>query len=82
MAQQTIEAAVLIAENCARAKRIAGHLADVPYSQAQLCEVIATLLDQFKVLREEAALANRRYAAANARATKYAKQLGKATDEE
>jgi hypothetical protein len=82
MAAQTLAQAIVIAENCARAKRIAGHMADVPYSQAQLCEVIATLLDQFKVLDEAATLANRRYAAANARYNKLAKATGKHVEEE
>jgi hypothetical protein len=82
MAAQTLGAALAIAENCARAKRIAGHLADVPYSQAQLCEVIATLLDQFKELDRATALANRRFAAANARYAKLAKATGKSIPEE
>ena len=77
---QTVEAAILIAENCARAKRIAGHQADVPYSQAQLCEVIDTLLTDRKALRDEVTLANRRYAATNAQLAKARKKLGYDTE--
>lgn len=62
--------AIIIAKDCARAKRIAGLLADVPYSQPQLCDVIATLMDQIVALEEAVTLANRRYAAANARNAK------------
>jgi len=54
----------------------------VPYSQAQLCEVIDTLLNQLTVERDAVTLANRRYAAANARYTKLAKQTGKHIEEE
>lgn len=77
-----LEKAIDIAKNCARAKRIAGHLADVPYSQAQLCAVIAALLEQFQVLSDAAALANRRFAASNARYAKLAKLTGKNVAEE
>ena len=80
--KQTVEQAIKIAENCARAKRIAGHMADVPYSQAQLCEVIDTLLTQFAVLKDETTLANRRYSAANARYGRLAKATGKSVPEE
>jgi len=79
---QKIGEALAIAENCARAKRIAGHLADVPYSQAQLCEVIATLLDRFKSLETDATTANRRFAASNARYARLAKLTGKHVPEE
>lgn len=79
---QTIEKAIEIAKNCARAKRIAGHLADVPYSQAQLCEVIDTLLNQFEVLNTATILANRRYAAANARYARLSKKTGQSVVEE
>lgn len=71
-----LENALAVAENCARAKRIAGHQADVPYSQAQLCEVIATLLLERKGLKDEVTLANRRYAATNAQLAKARKKLG------
>lgn len=80
--QNELEKAITIAKDCARAKRIAGHLADVPYSQAQLCAVIATLLAQFDVLAEAAALGNRRFAASNARYAKLAKLTGKHVAEE
>jgi hypothetical protein len=79
---QTLEQAIAIATNCARAKRIAGLLADVPYSQAQLCEVIDTLLRQFDALKDEATLANRRFAACNARYQKLSKATGKNVPEE
>ena len=82
MAKQTIEQATAIALNCARAKRIAGHMADVPYSQAQLCEVIDTLLGHFEVLKGDATLANRRFAASNARYARLAKATGKNVPEE
>jgi len=82
MAKQTLEQAIVIAKNCARAKRIAGHLADVPYSQAQLCEVIATLLDRFDELDTATTLANRRFAASNARYARLAKLTGKHVPEE
>lgn len=76
-----IDKAIVIANDCARAKRIAGLLADVPYSQAQLCDVIATLFQELTssttLLKADAAKANRRYAAANARYEKLAKQTGK-----
>lgn len=79
---QTLEQAIAIAQNCARAKRIAGLQADVPYSQAQLCEVIDTLLGQFDGLKKEVATANRRYAASNARYQRLAKATGKNVPEE
>lgn len=82
MAKQTIEQATAIAVNCARAKRIAGHMADVPYSQAQLCEVIDTLLNHFDTLKGETTTANRRYAASNARYQRLAKATGKSVPEE
>jgi len=82
MAKQTIEQAIVIAKNCARAKRIAGHLADVPYSQAQLCEVIDTLLGRFDELDEATTLANRRYAASNARYARLAKKTGQSVPED
>ena len=73
---QSVEKALAIAEDCARAKRLVGHLADVPYSQAQLCEVIDTLLTERTTLRSEVTLANRRYSATNAQLAKYKKKLG------
>lgn len=79
---QTIDKAILIAKDCARAKRIAGHLADVPYSQAQLCEVIDTLLSHFDILAADATTANRRFAASNARYAKLAKKTGQNVQEE
>jgi hypothetical protein len=82
MPKQTIEQATAIAANCARAKRIAGLMADVPYSQAQLCEVIDTLLGHFDVLKAETTTANRRYAASNARYQKLAKVTGKNVPED
>jgi hypothetical protein len=82
MAKQTLEQALEIAKNCARAKRIAGHMADVPYSQAQLCEVIDTLLTQFDTLTEAATLANRRYSASNARYQRLVKKTGQQVPEE
>ena len=82
MAKQTVEQAIAIAANCARAVRIAGLQADVPYSQAQLCEVIATLHDQFEVLVAETTKANRRFAASNARYQRLAKATGKNVPEE
>ena len=82
MAKQTLEAAIAIANNCARAKRIAGLQADVTYSQAQLCEVIDTLLQQFDTLKSDITTANRRYAASNARNQRLAKATGKHVPEE
>jgi hypothetical protein len=82
MAKQTIEQALAIASNCARAKRIAGHMADVPYSQAQLCEVIDTLLMHFDTLKDATTLANRRFAASNARYTRLSKATGKNVPED
>ncbi len=82
MAAQTIEQAMTIAKDCARAKRLMGHLADVPYSQAQLCAVIETLLTQFDTMKEEITLANRRYSASNARYERLAKATGKRVAEE
>ena len=79
---QTVEQALEIAKRCAFAKKIAGHQADVPYSQAQLCEVIDTLLSHAATLKEETTLANRRYAAANARYSRLAKATGKHVAEE
>ena len=69
-----IQDAIAIAENCARAARIAGLLADVPYSQAQLCTVIAALNEHAKELKSDLTLANRRYAAANAQMQRLAKK--------
>jgi hypothetical protein len=77
-----LEKAVDIALNCARAKRIAGHLADVPYSQAELCSVIATLLAEFDNFKAAVATANRRYAASNARYQRLAKMTGKSVAED
>jgi hypothetical protein len=82
MAKQTLGQAIVIAENCARAFRLVGHLADVPYSQAQLCEVIATLYGHIDACYAETTLANRRFAAANARYSKLAKATGKSVPEE
>jgi hypothetical protein len=82
MAKQTIQQAEAIAVNCARCFRIAGHMADVPYSQAQLCEVIATLLANQIVLKDAETIANRRFAASNARYAKLAKLTGKNVAEE
>jgi hypothetical protein len=82
MAKQTIEQALAIAANCARAKRIAGLQADVPYSQAQLCEVIDTLLGHFESLKADVTTANRRYSASNARYQRLAKATGKHVPEE
>jgi hypothetical protein len=73
VAKQTTAQAVEIAANCARALRIAGHQADVPYSQAQLCEVIATLMAYTDELKEQTVLANRRYSATNAQLARYKK---------
>lgn len=82
MAKQTLEQALAIAAACARAKRIAGLQADVPYSQAQLCEVIDTLFSQFEMLKYDITVANRRWAAANARYGRLAKATGKHVPEE
>lgn len=79
---QSLEKALAIAADCARAKRIAGLQADVAYSQYQLCETIETLLEQFKLLKDEATLANRRFAASNARYQKLALKTGKSVAEE
>lgn len=73
---QTIAQALAVAADCARAKRIAGHLADVPYSQAQLCETIATLLTYTDEQKELTVLANRRYSATNAQLQRYKKKHG------
>jgi hypothetical protein len=82
MSKQTIQQAEAIAVNCARCFRIAGHLADVPYSQAQLCEVIATLLAELTIRKDAESVANRRYAASNARYQKLAKKTGQNVAEE
>jgi hypothetical protein len=83
MAKQTIEQAEAIAVNCARALAIAGQrYVSVPYSEAQLCEVIATLLGHVTVLKDAETVANRRFAASNARYAKLAKKTGQNVAEE
>lgn len=71
--KQTVEQALAIAAHCAKALEIAGHWADVPYSQAQLCEVIATLKEVVDDAAAQIATANRQVAAANARVARASK---------
>lgn len=76
-----LDQALAVAKHCAHAKRIAGLMADVPYSQHQLCEVIALFLDEFKRLEDAETLANRRYAAANAQMKRLAKKYNVQVEE-
>ena len=72
-----------IAANCERAFRIAGHQADVPYSQAQLCECIAALRKELIIQEGWVTLHKRQLAAANARYQKLSKKTGQhVADEE
>jgi hypothetical protein len=77
-----LEKAVEITKNCERARRIAGHLADFPYSQHEMGDAMSALLEQFALLQGEVTLANRRYAASNARYARLAKATGKSVPEE
>jgi uncharacterized protein YdbL (DUF1318 family) len=76
-----INKAIEITKDCERCRRIAGHMADFPYSQHEMGDAMSALLAQFETLAAEATLANRRYAAANARYQKLAKKTGQAVDE-
>jgi hypothetical protein len=77
-----LDKAITITKDCERCRRIAGHMADFPYSQHEMGDALSALLLQFKVLEDIATLANRRFAASNARYAKLAKQTGKSVEEE
>lgn len=82
MAIKTLDQAVKLIQDCERARCIAGHRADFPYSQHDIAEAGSFLLKQLDVLKDEATLANRRFAASNARYNKLAKATGKQVPEE
>ena len=82
MAVRDLDAAIRIVLDCERCNRIAGHLADYPYSQHDLATAASLIHGQFKSLKDEATLANRRFAASNARYSKLAKKTGQHVPEE
>lgn len=65
-----LEKAIEITKRCQKAREIAGHMADFPFSQHEMGDALSALLAQIGSLEEAVTLANRRYAAANARGAK------------
>lgn len=74
----TLEQALVIAKQLKKGLETAGfRYFSAPFSDIQLVQVLGVIADAYdtlvKTAAEEVALANRRYAAANARATKIEK---------